>query len=229
MRRNAADGHSPGTDADLRWLLAGLAVVVAWDAGGLDLAVSRLVGDRHGFPWRDQWLFSVVLHDGARWLAWLAAGVVLVNVWRPLPFARSLERVERVRWVAATLACVVLIPLLKQASLTSCPWSLAEFGGTAQPVSHWLLGRPDGGSGHCFPAGHPVAAFGFLPGYFVLRRTEPVAARRWLAATVAAGLLLSATQLVRGAHFVSHSLWTAWLCWATSLLVLHGTRPRARS
>ena len=211
---------------DVRWLLAGLVAVVAWDAAGLDLAVSRLFADGHGFAWRDQWLFSTVLHDGARGLAWVVAAVLIVNVWQPLPFARGLDRIDRARWLGATLACVIVIPVLKQASLTSCPWSLAEFGGTAVAVSHWLPGRPDGGAGHCFPAGHPVAAFCFLPGYFVLRRTEPVVARRWLAATVAAGIVLGAAQLVRGAHFVSHSLWTGWLCWALGLAVVHGTQRR---
>lgn len=216
----------PSLPRDAVFLALGLLAVLAWDAAGLDLGVSRLFGTAVGFALRDHWLTEGVLHNGARWLAWALAIVLVVGIWRPLPFARRLSRRERVAWVAATLACVILIPLLKRVSLTSCPWSLAEFGGTASYVSHWLVGVADGGPGRCFPAGHATAAFCFLPGYFVLRQAAPGAARAWLLATLAAGLLLGGVQVVRGAHYVSHSLWTAWWCWALSLAMLHAMRAR---
>jgi membrane-associated PAP2 superfamily phosphatase len=44
-------------------------------------------------------------------------------------------------------------------------------------------------------------------------------ARRWLAAVVIAGLLLGLSQQWRGAHFMSHTLWTAWLCGVTGHVV----------
>jgi membrane-associated PAP2 superfamily phosphatase len=31
-----------------------------------------------------------------------------------------------------------------------------------------------------------------------------------------AGLLLGLAQQVRGAHYMSHTFWTAWFCWATA-------------
>jgi membrane-associated PAP2 superfamily phosphatase len=168
-----------------------------------------------------------VLHSGARWLGWAIALVLVVGIWKPLPFARRLTRYQRATWVAITIACALLIPLLKLASLTSCPWSLAEFGGTATHVSHWLIGRADGGPGRCFPAGHATAAFCFLPGYFILRPVAREAARRWLWVTLAAGLVLTMVQVVRGAHYVSHSLWTGWCCCALTVVLLHGSRYAA--
>jgi len=33
-----------------------------------------------------------------------------------------------------------------------------------------------------------------------------------------AGFALGLAQQMRGAHFMSHTLWTAWLCWAGSWL-----------
>ena len=62
------------------------------------------------------------------------------------------------------------------------------------------------------------AGFAFVGGYFALRRRQPRAARLWLAASLAAGLILGAAQQVRGAHFMSHTLWTGWLCWTTGWL-----------
>ena len=38
--------------------------------------------------------------------------------------------------------------------------------------------------------------------------------RWWLAGVCVTGLLFGWAQLARGAHFASHTLWSAWLCWA---------------
>jgi len=211
---------------DVAALLVGLAVIVAWDMTGLDLPISRLFGDAHGFALHDQWFAERVLHDGARWAAWLIGGVLVANIWWPLPFARATSRPVRIWWAVTTLVGVGLIPLLKVVSLTSCPSSLAEFGGTARHVSHWAWGVADGGPGRCFPSGHATAAFCFIPGYFALRDSAPRWARRWLVATIVFGIVLAGVQVVRGAHYLSHSLWTAWWCWALAVVSWHAVRPR---
>ena len=235
MTASAALVPLPGADRrrllrDGALLLAGFVAIAGWDLTGLDLPISRLFADANGFPWREHWLASVVMHDGTRWVAWLLGALLVVNVWWPLPFARAISRPVRIWWVVTTLACVGLIPLLKVVSLTSCPWSLAEFGGTARHVSHWAFGEPDGGPGRCFPSGHATAAFCFLAGWFALRDSAPRWARRWLVATIAFGAVLATVQVVRGAHYVSHSLWTAWWCWAFTLASWHVVRPgRAKS
>lgn len=197
--------------SDLAVALAGLALLLAWDASGLDLTVIRWYGTAQGFAWRDQWLTRDLLHAGGRWLAFAALGLILVNLWKPV-FTR-LGRGERWLWLGLTLVCLLAVPGFKQLSLTSCPWSLAEFGGVAQYVSHWRPGVSDGGSGHCFPSGHATSAFAFVSGYVVLRGHHPVAARRWLIAVIAAGALFAWAQTARGAHYPSHSMWTAWACW----------------
>ena len=79
-------------------------------------------------------------------------------------------------------------------------------------VSHWAWGVFDGGAGHCFPSGHAAGAFCFLSGYFLLRAHRPRLARVWLAGTLLAGVLFGLAQTLRGAHYPSHTLWSAWLC-----------------
>lgn len=211
--------------SDAGWTVLGLLLLLAWDSGELDLPLSRLFGNATGFAWRDHWLTAGLMHDGVRVAAWLIFGVLLLSVWWPMPFARTLVRHERVWWAATTLACAALISLLKHASSTSCPWSLAEFGGGyAHYVSHWALGLRDGGPGRCFPSGHAATALAFLPGWFVLRGSAPRAARAWLTVTLGVGLACGWTQMMRGAHYASHSMWTAWLCWSFSALSWHTCR-----
>lgn len=136
----------------------------------------------------------------------------------------------RARWgtLGAVLLNLVAVPAFKRASATSCPWDLAEFGGSAQWVSHWSWGVLDGGPGHCFPSGHAVAAFCFLALYFAWRDVRPAVARRWLWAVLAFGALFGAAQVLRGAHYVSHVAWSAWVCWALSAAVDALSRLRRR-
>jgi len=210
-RRNAA----------LAALLLALPLLLLWDKSGIDLPLTRLFATKAGFALRNNWWLTTVLHDGTRMLSWLLALALAVNVWRPL--TPALTRRERWWWLAATLAAAAVVPLVKQQSLTSCPWDLAEFGGVAHYVPHWLQFGPgalsDGAGGHCFPSGHATSAFAFFSGAFALRRAHPVAARVWLAAVIAAGLLLGAVQLARGAHYPSHTLWSGWLCFGVNVVL----------
>lgn len=217
-------GHATNRSlrGDLRLLLIGLLALVVWDALALDLPLTRLFGDAQGFSWREHWLTATVLHDGVRSATWIFVAVLLAGIWVPLPVMRALTQRERLWLIGTTLLCITLTQLLKRSSLTSCPWSLAEFGGDVKHhVSHWLFGQRDGGSGGCFPSGHSSTAFSFLAGWFALRQRAPDAARVWLIVTVAAGLILGWSQLVRGAHYASHSLWAAWICWAMTLISFH--------
>ena len=51
---------------------------------------------------------------------------------------------------------------------------------------------------------------------------------RVVAATVLVGLVFGLTQTVRGAHFPSHTFWTAWICWTVGLVVYHlAAAPRS--
>ncbi len=195
--------------------LAALLALLAWDASGADLAAARLFGDAQGFAWRDGFWTRTLLHDGGRIAAWvLLAALVAAALRAGAGTAVQPGRTTRWRWIGVVLAGVVAVPAFKRVSLTSCPWDLAEFGGVAHYVSHWSRGLADGGTGHCFPSGHAVAAFAFFGLYFQWRDLNPRRARAWLVGVLAAGLAFGGAQLARGAHYPSHTLWAAWLCWA---------------
>ena len=205
-------------------------LLVLWDASGLDLALAGWAGTPTGFPWRDNRFLVKVMHEGARDLSWLAVFGLFVAIRWPFSILRRLGRPERVQLAFTTLACVLVVSMIKHTSSTSCPWDLQAFGGSARYVSHWLWGVRDGGGGRCFPAGHASAAFAYVGGYFVFRRSAPGIARAWLAGTIVAGLTLGLAQQLRGAHYMSHTLWTGWICWTTAFaldaLARRATRPR---
>lgn len=202
----------------LAWTVAGFLLLLLWDALGQDRALARLFGSKAGFQMRDQWFFVQVMHEGARRLGWVAVVWLALGVWWPLGVLRRLPWVDRMQLASSALVSLAVISILKNLSNTSCPWDLAEFGGVAQYVSHWALGMTDGAGGRCFPAGHASAGFAFFGGYFALRREHGKAARIWLVAALVAGFVLGGVQQARGAHFMSHTLWTGWLCWTTGWL-----------
>lgn len=195
------------------WLASGLGLLalLLWEFGGWDLAVTRLYADSAGFAWRDTWLARGLLHDGGRWLAGALLLLLFSDIARPIGAGPGRE--ERLYWLAVVIASMLLVPMLKRISATSCPWDLLEFGGTVRYVQHWLPRVTDGGPGHCFPSGHAVSAFAFFGAFFLWRPYRPRLARFFLVVTLLLGLAYGWAQLARGAHFVSHSLWSAWLCW----------------
>lgn len=202
------------------WVTAiSLAAVLAWDLTGLDLWLSSLAATPAGFPLRNHAFLTVVLHDGARRLAAvLLLALIVATVWPFGPF-RQLSTRRRLWLLAAVPGGMLLVAAIKRLAATDCPWELAAFGGTLPFVSHWEWGVMGGAApGHCFPAGHASAGFAWVAGWFAWPAGSRVG-RRWLLASLAAGLVLGVAQQLRGAHFMSHTLWTAWICWTWAWVV----------
>lgn len=194
-------------------LALGLLFVLAWDASGLDLAVARLFGGAGGFAAREAFWSRDLLHAGLRYL-WIGVWLALaVDAWRRRPVESGPSRRQRRLALAAGVMVLLIVPALKSVSHTSCPWSLTEFGGSAPWVSHWDWTLRDGGPGHCFPSGHTAGAAAFAPFAWIWGR------RGWALVGLSAGLA-SVAQLARGAHFLSHTLWSVWICVALGWLLL---------
>src|SRR2546422_5673333 len=185
---------------------------LTWDASGLDLPMAQWFGGPAGFPLQDNWFLTNILHDGARRLAWCVALLLCLGVWFPVAGLKRLAFNNRLQFALTTLVAVTVVSSLKVLSTTSCPYALSDFGGVAHYTSHWAhLFQYDGGSGGCFPAGHASSGFAFLGGYFAFRGSDKALAKRWLAGAIMVGLILGLAQQLRGAHFMSHTLWTAWI------------------
>ncbi|MGI4776828.1 MAG: phosphatase PAP2 family protein [Janthinobacterium lividum] len=199
--------------------LALLTAVLLWDASHLDLVIARLAGSQAGFALRENHLVILVMHEIPRFASTAGVVALFLLAIRPLGFFRRLERRDRFQLAGTVLASVIAVSLVKNVSHTSCPWELQEFGGVARYVSHWAWGVNDGGTGRCFPAGHASAAFAWVGGWFVLRRYAPRGAAAWLGVAVALGFVLGLGQQWRGAHYMSHTLWTGWICWTVGLAI----------
>ncbi|PUE41166.1 phosphatase PAP2 family protein [Limnohabitans sp. Bal53] len=203
-----------------------MGLTLAWDASGADIRVMAWLGDAKGFALRDHWWLSTVGHDGAKRLAVVIYLGLVWMAFRPMGFWRQMPRLQRIEIVVGITLSLMVVTAVKRVSLTSCPWELQAFGGIATYVSHWNWGVSDGGSGHCFPGGHASSAFAFLalslPWLASTQPHERRTGQKLLAIILLMGLVLGAIQTLRGAHFPSHTAWTALVCaavaWVNHLL-----------
>jgi membrane-associated PAP2 superfamily phosphatase len=203
-----------------------IALSLSLGDGRLDLTIARWFFDdaRRIFPLTNEWLLKTVLHDGARNTSAVAAlallGVAITSWVMRKPRALRTHREALLYASISTLAAAAIVGAAKHFSSHACPWDLAIFGGTADyhPLLavHTAVPDVDG----CFPAAHPLAGYVWLAVGFAL---YPIARRRaWQAWAVALalGTLFGAVQIARGAHFLSHVLWSAWIVWGVNVTLL---------
>lgn len=200
------------------WLI----LTVVWEWIGADRPAVALLADSHGFALQNDWWLRVVLHDGLRRVSTLAYIALIVALWKPFGFLRSLTQRQRLEIISGVTISLIAVNCVKQFSLTSCPWDLAQFGGAAQYVSHWAWGLSDGGAGHCFPSGHASSGYAFLalalPFLFASSAQLQRRGRRIFVAAFLFGLVCGIAQVLRGAHYPSHVLWAGLICWFVAVI-----------
>jgi membrane-associated PAP2 superfamily phosphatase len=197
-----------------------LVLTLIWDASGADLNVATWLASTKGFALRDDWWLSRVMHEGAKQLAVVIyLGVLVMTAW-PRGIWQSLQRRQRLEIAIGITLSLLVVSTMKHSSLTSCPWELEAFGGVAHYVSHWSWGVADGGSGSCFPGGHVSSAFAFIALSLPWLTSADTDQQRlgWTMTEVIllTGLSLGLAQTLRGAHYPSHTAWTALICAATA-------------
>ena len=171
------------------------------------------------FPLRDDWFLEKVMHVGVK-NAVVGVGLLVLAAWIASFRLRRLAKWRRLLvflFVAMVLSSSA-ISLVKSVSGKHCPYDLEQYGGTVPFVG--LLERlPQGVKpGKCWPGGHASAGFCLFSFYFAaLKLGRRRMAAAMLAGSLLLGLALGIGRVAQGAHFVSHNLWSALICWLAAL------------
>lgn len=225
---------SYGTLGRLFWVTHGavpfcIAVVLLWalEHSALDLWFADRWFAWEGGWWalRNHWVtIDLIHHHGKQLIISIAVSVIALLL-------LGLHFEAPARWrrpLAYLLICLLLIPagiaFGKRFSTVPCPWDLARYGGSLV-YQHSLEYAPAyRQGGHCFPSGHASGGFALLAVYFagIGRVRRPA----WLLLPgVVIGGIFALGQQARGAHFLSHDLWTLSICWFGALWVFALYRP----
>ena len=202
----------------LAWLAA-LALSFLW------LEYFTPLDDRLSSLFYDPVLRAFPLENNV-WLEWLnhrlfKYAVTATALWL---LASGLRRRETRRWLTGLAMAVgtTTVSVLKATSAHSCPWEIQGYGGSAEHFRTFSLIPANPGPGHCFPGGHASAGFALMALYFYWQYSHPQRARLALWGGMAAGMLSGMGQVVRGAHFLSHNLWSGWVVALVCVLLFAG-------
>lgn len=168
----------------------------------------------------NSWWVNDVIHVGGRWA--VRACVLITSIgWVTTFIAAGKHHWRRPAafLVISMVLGVAIVGAFKAVSGVSCPWDLQGFGGV-RPYLHLFATRPSGQpAGHCFPAAHAGAGYALMAFYFVAHDFR-VPWKRWtLLAGLVAGVTFGLAQQSRGAHFLSHDLWSAFIVWLAIVTV----------
>ncbi|WP_340678359.1 phosphatase PAP2 family protein [Paraglaciecola sp.] len=207
----------------LRWYtpaLYGILAIVFLQYSGLDLWLAEQIFALHqGWVWQNSWILESILHIGGRSVvAVLLASILLLTL---ISFIFNLfnqiQRMALLYTLSASLLSILVISVLKHLTLLPCPWDVQGLGGDQtylylhEAFSSHTAGR------QCFPAGHASGGYALFSLYFCLKLWRSSTSKTlnfyWLIPALLAGGLFGLAQQLRGAHFLSHDITTALLCW----------------
>ncbi len=197
---------------------------------GWDTAAQRLWFDSA----THEWVVSNELHARLTWFFYDGPKILLVVlgiacVAGVLGGARWNLPPECRRGCLLLLLSLAFVPMLlggaKQFTNVYCPKQIEEFGGeyVHQGVLECRNPANEGRSpGRCFPAGHASGGFALMMLFFCFRSRRD----RWagLGAGLIAGWGMGFYQMLRGQHFLSHTLFTMIGAWMIILLVTWALR-----
>lgn len=172
------------------------------------------------FSLKNDLFLKQVMHLGLRYFVISIALVTLFLALFGNKFKLSTLIRRQLSWsFAGMMLSTLAVSILKSQSMHACPWDLTQFGGDLlfYPM---LASLPTGeAAGHCWPGGHASGGFALMAFFFAFRNTHPIFAYVSLVVSLMLGFVMGWAQMIRGAHFLSHSLWSAWVVWLVLLIL----------
>jgi membrane-associated PAP2 superfamily phosphatase len=188
---------------------------------GLDIGLERFFYDaqQHLWPYKDLWLTENLLHKAGRDFAALIIISMLLFVIATL-FNKGLMRYRRTAsfMLLSSLTGIGLVAVLKDITHIYTPWDLQVFGGQYPHIRLFDTVADGLPVGHAFPSGHASGGYALLSIYFAARSLHYRHSSRLLYVALGIGLLFGIAQQMRGAHMLSHDLFTLAICWSSCLV-----------
>jgi len=205
----------------LPWLVL-LFASAALMVGGGDIWLADQIYRWQGGYWalKDNGWTQQIIHRGGKHISVLCAALLMLALLRSYIDSRWQTLRRPLLYVLLTLGLSTgLVALLKFLTAMDCPWHLQRYGGTREFIGLFTARPSDYGAVACFPSGHASAGYGWIGLYFFARQALPHWQKRTLFIILAIGAVFGIAQQLRGAHFLSHDLWTLGISWTVAVLL----------
>jgi membrane-associated PAP2 superfamily phosphatase len=162
----------------------------------------------------------LVFYEGPKWLLVLFVLVLLACIVAPAPLASSLplSPVQAGFLLSSVLVAPVVAWFIKRHTGVLYPCHVQRYGGKEpyRTLLESIPRVPGRRRGRGFPAAHCSGAFALMALYFVM--PGPL---RWLglAFGLAAGWIVGLYQMLKGVHYLSHTIVTMFLVWGIVLVL----------
>lgn len=214
-------------------LLGSLAV---FELTGVDLWVQDHFYNAPSHRWlvdEKEPIGRAIFYNGPKALIWAIALTALVFAAGPARWRERWQLNRRGLWLG--LLVIATVPALagvgKKYTNVFCPSEIRRYGGDvayAKLCEPYPVDDKPPRRGGCFPAGHASGGFALM-GLLAVRST-----RRWRNGVIAAAMILGwwmgGYQMLKGAHYLSHTATTMLVAWIIVLLWQRALRiPVTRS
>lgn len=207
----------------IKWLTVLLLLTAMIEFFKADQYLADTIYRFEGNTWqlRNALITETVIHKGGKYFSIALAVCVLAMLCASYLTSGLGSWRYRLRYLfVASVIGSLMVSIGKAISNISCPWDFERYGGSLNYLSLMEQLWVRNGS-HCFPAGHASAGFAWVAIYFVGLHTNSI--WRWwgLGFGLGLGLIFGVSQQLRGAHFLSHDVWSFGVCWMVSLIFYH--------
>lgn len=206
----------------LLMVVIGILLLCLFETTSWDITIANLFTDpqTHRFIYRDNALLTTYFHKALRTINALLG--LIAATWCIRQVFTSIAIDDKIAWATAAsslLTISLVVGILKSITNRYCPWSFDIFGGDI-PYTRLLEALPSiyrqSNDGQCFPAGHASGGFMWLSFALAFWWQKPRLARWGLWLGLIMGSVMGGTQMIRGAHFLSHTLWTVVVAWSVT-------------
>lgn len=199
-------------------LFCGLIVLVFLQQyTGVDVAVANFYFDptSQTFPWKNTWFANDFMHVYIKHVIEILGGVIisicLLDLIYPIKKISQCLKL-RLRFVAISATLIpTIIALLKAHASSHCPWDTEQFGGHYPHLKLFESLPATLKAGHCLPAGHASTGLWLAAFCIFWLPHAPRKAFFVFLLGLSVGFVLGWVQQMRGAHFLSHTLWSMWI------------------
>ena len=195
---------------------------ILFERTSLDIVIADFWYQLEGGSWtlrKNWWSYELMHHWGKRLI--ISIGLIQMILYAASWKVKSLRKWQwsLVFSITVMILLPALIATLKHQSYAPCPWDVNLFGGDF-PYLHTFEYTAANKAGHCFPAGHSSGGFALLGLYFAFSPFVSKYRYLLLIPGLVIGISFGLAQQLRGAHFLSHDVWSAAICWFGALFLL---------